>query len=83
MSTSVATLHSSMTVRRALEWQRAWADSELGYEPTEEDLELLEDARRRPEYYMSDGPKRSTRRRSHKPRRSRDDRPYRLPFTIV
>ena len=82
MSTSVSTLRSlPMRVGLALDWQRAWANSELGYEPTEEELELLNDARRRPEYYMAGSPERPT--RHHKPRLSRDDRPYRLPFTIV
>jgi hypothetical protein len=82
MSTSVSTLRSlSMRVGLALDWQRAWANSELGYEPTEEELELLNDARRRPEYYMAGSPERPT--RHHKHRRSRNDRLYRLPFTIV
>jgi hypothetical protein len=68
-----------MTVRRALEWQRAWADGELGYDLTDEDRALLEDARRRPDFYMKPGraskPKATSRRRTAKP--------YRLPFTIV
>lgn len=68
-----------MTARRALEWQRAWADGELGYDLTDEDRALLEDARRRPDFYMTAG-------RASKPRatsRRRTTKPYRLPFTIV
>ena len=68
-----------MDVGLALSWQRSWANAELGYEPTREELALLEDARRRPDYYMTaparkPKPKITSRKWSH---------PYRLPFTVI
>ena len=69
-----------MSVGLTLSWQRAWANAELGYEPTPEELALLEDASRRPDYYMSAPARRS------KPKHitSRKwSRPYRLPFTVI
>jgi hypothetical protein len=63
----------------AQEWQRAFVNSELGYDPTAEDLALIEDAQRRPWLYAEDWqPKQA------KPSKSRKlSRPYRLPYTIV
>lgn len=63
----------------ALEWQRAWADNELGYELTDEDRALLQDALSRPDDYMRPG-------RPSKPKatsRKRRGKPYRLPATII
>lgn len=68
------------TVGLTLDWQGAWANGELGYEPSDEEIALLQDARRRPDYYMSGPPPKST---SRTPGRSRNDRLYRLPYTIV
>lgn len=79
----VSTLHSSVSTARTLEWQRAWIDCELGYEPTDEERALLEDARRRPEFYMTGPALKKRRRQAPSRRHSRDNRPYRLPFTIV
>lgn len=82
MPSTVSGLRRSIATGLALDWQRAWANAELGYEPSDEELQLLDDARRRPDYYLSA----PARRKSHKPqrrRRSREDRPYKLPFTIV
>lgn len=81
MPGTVSGLHRSIATGLALDWQRAWANAELGYEPSDEELELLDDARRRPDYYLSA----PAGRKSHKPhkRKSREDRPYKLPFTIV
>jgi hypothetical protein len=78
MSTSIATLHSSISARRALEWQRAWVNEELGYTPSDEELALLEDARNRPEYYLT-----APKGRQPKSSRSAQSKPYRLPRTIV
>jgi hypothetical protein len=77
----VSTLHSSISTRLAFDWQRAWANSELGYEPSDEELALLLDAQQRPDYYLTSTkePERNKRRRT----KHRDDRPYKLPFTIV
>ena len=68
-----------MTPSLTLEWQRAWANSELGYTPSDEEQALLLDAQRRPEYYLTPG-----RPKTKKPTsRKRQSKPYRLPFTIV
>jgi len=75
----VSTLHSSISGQAALEWQRAWANSELGYMPSDEEQALLLDAQRRPEYYLTSG-----RPKAQKPKsRKRQSKPYRLPYTIV
>jgi hypothetical protein len=73
----VSTLRSSASTALVLDWQRAWANAELGYTPTDEELALLDDARRRPDYYLR-APRVST---SRKPRRKRE-RLFRLPSTI-
>lgn len=68
-----------------ISWQRAWANSELGYTPTDEELSLLQDAARRPDYYQRQGEPPSTKRRAHPTstyRLERDDRPYRLPLVV-
>jgi hypothetical protein len=79
----VSTLHSSISGRVALEWQRAWANSELGYMPSDEEQAILLDAQRRPEYYMEE-PKRSRKpQAANSTNRKRQPKPYRLPFTIV
>jgi hypothetical protein len=68
-------------VAQTLEWQRAWVNNELGYVTDDDDLELLRHAQQNPDYYLGVG------RKSHKPqpkrKASRNDRPYRLPFTIT
>jgi hypothetical protein len=71
-----------MTPSLTLEWQRAWANSELGYTPSDEEQALLLDAQRRPEYYMEE-PKRSRKPRAAKSTSRNKSKPYRLPFTIV
>jgi hypothetical protein len=72
-----------MTPSLTLEWQRAWANSELGYTPSDEEQALLLDAQRRPEYYLTE-PKRSRKpRAANSTSRKRQPKPYRLPFTIV
>jgi hypothetical protein len=76
----VSTLRSSISVRAAIEWQRAWANSELGYSPSDEDLALLLDAQSRPEYYLRE-PKREKRRRTK--HQSPKPRLFRLPSTII
>lgn len=63
-----------------MDWQRAWANAELGYEPTPEDLALLADAQRRPDFYMSAPARRSKPKRTTSRKRSK---PYRLPATII
>jgi hypothetical protein len=67
-----------MTPSLTLEWQRAWANSELGYTPSDEEQALLLDAQRRPEYYLTPG-----RPKAQKPTSRNNSKPYRLPFTIV
>lgn len=66
--------------RIAFEWTRAWANAELGYVPTEEELALLDDANRRPDYYLRGGPP-----KNHKPPRGRKrkGKPFKLPSVIV
>jgi hypothetical protein len=61
-----------------MEWQRAWANSELGYAPSDEDFALLLDAQRRPEYYLS-APRTKPRRSTTQKRQ----RLFRLPSTII
>jgi hypothetical protein len=80
MSTLVSTLRSSISIGRALAWQNAWAQSQLGYEPSDEELALLEDARRRPDYYTETGRPPSRRPTS---RTRRASKPYRMPTTIT
>lgn len=76
----VSTLHSSVCLRTALSWQRAWQNGELGYDPTPEELALLEDARRRPDFYMKAPANRAKPKATSRKRRGK---PYRLPETIV
>lgn len=81
MSTLVSTLHSSISIGRALAWQNAWAQSQLGYEPSDEELALLEDARRRPDYYTDKAGRPPSRKATSRTRRAKQ--PYRLPTTIT
>jgi hypothetical protein len=67
-----------MTPSLTLEWQRAWANSELGYTPSDEERALLLDAQRRPEYYLTSG-----RRKTAKTTSRSKPRLYRLPSTIT
>ena len=68
-----------MTPSLTLEWQRAWANSELGYTPSDEERALLLDAQRRPEYYLTSGRPKAQKATSRK----RQSKPYRLPYTII
>lgn len=72
-----------MTPSLTLEWQRAWANSELGYTPSDEEQALLLDAQRRPEYYMEESNRSRKPRAANSTNRKRQSKPYRLPFTIV
>lgn len=80
MSILVSTLRSSISIGRALAWQNAWANSELGYTPSDEELALLLDAQKRPDYYTETGRPPSRRPTS---RTRRASKPYRLPTTIT
>jgi len=70
-----------MSVARVLAWQQAWANSELGYEPSDDEIALLLDAQRRPDHYLTTpAPKPTSRKRRTTAKASK---PYRLPFTIT
>jgi len=69
-----------MSVARVLAWQQAWSNSELGYEPSDDEIALLLDAQRRPEYYRETSPSVTSRKRRTT---AKDSKPYRLPYTIT
>lgn len=70
-----------MSVGRVMAWQQAWANSELGYEPSDDEIALLLDAQRRPDYYWEAS--RPTKSRKAKPKAKGNARTYRLPYTII